>query len=275
MHITITPPQVPIFYNDFISFTLHEYTGIGHPQIIEYLKSNYSDIIIKNPPPESILKRRPNLIYKVMLSKKPFFPYTHIAVKKCSSRNVIKVLLSPLQESKAQRSFSAALHLIANNLDTPFPLAFFEKRNRGIITESYYLSEFIDNYTKIKDYLRENPDNVKEIKETILAVSDYVKRMHGSKMVHRDLNLANFLLSGNGKKKRLVLVDLNRYRIRKKISPFNRVFDIGRLYWGKYRQEFFQAYCGEDKKIRKWRRFFDFYYVWRKKRRRFKNWLKK
>lgn len=275
MHITITPPEVPIFYNDFISFTAGGYTGFGHPQIIENLKSNFSDIIIKNPPRENVLKSKPNLIYKVTLPQKPLFPFSQVAVKICNPRNVIKRLLSPLQDSKAERSFSAARHLIANSLDTPFPLAFLEKRKNGFITESYYIAEYIDDYVKIRDYLRENPDNYKEIKEMILAVSDYVKRMHGSDMVHRDLNLANFLLSGKGKKKRLVLVDLNRYRMHKKISPFRRVFDIGRLYWGKHRPEFFQAYSGEDKKIKKWQRFFNFYYSWRKKRKRLKKLLKK
>lgn len=275
MHITIIPPEVPIFYNDFISFTVGEYTGFGHPHIIENLETNFSDIIIKNPPKENILKSKPNLIYKVSLPKKPLFPFSQVAVKICNPRNVFKRLLSPLHNSKAERSFSAARHLIANNLDTPFPLAFLEKRKRGFITESYYITEYIDDYIKIRDYLRENPENYKEIKELILTVSDYVKRMHDSEMVHRDLNLANFLLSGKGKKKRLVLVDLNRYRIRKRISHFSRVFDIGRLYWGKHRTEFFQIYSGENKKIKKWQRFFNFYYSWRKRRRRFKKLLKK
>ena len=275
MHITITPPEIPIFYNDFVSFKLGEYTGFAHPQIIEYLKSNFSAVIIKDPPKESILKRKPNLIYTVTFPKKPLFPFSQIAVKICNPRNVFKHFLSPLQESKAKRSFYAARHLIANNLDTPFPIAFLESRNKRFITESYYIAEFIDDYIKIIDYLREYPDNYREIREMINAVSEYVRRMHGSDMVHRDLNLANFLLSGRGKKRRLVLVDLNRYRIRKRISSFRRVFDIGRMYWGKYRPEFFQAYSGEDKKIKKWERFFNFYYGWRKRRRRFKNWLKK
>ena len=275
MIITITPPEVPIFYNDFVSFTVRGYTGFGHPQIIDNLQSNFSAIIIENPPRESVLKSKPNLIYKVTLPQKPLFPFPQVAVKICNPRNVFKRLLSPLQDSKAERSFSAARHLIANSLDTPFPLAFLEKRKNGFVVESYYIAEYIDDYVKISDYLSENPENYKEIKEMILAVSDYVKRMHDSEMVHRDLNLANFLLSGKGKKKRLVLVDLNRYRIHKKISPFRRVFDIGRLYWGKHRPEFFQVYSGEDRKIKKWQRFFDFYYSWRKKRKRFKNILKK
>lgn len=274
MHIQIVPSVKSSFFDDFIFFKLKRYTGFGTPAIVEFLKRSPDTLIPENIQKERILKKKSNTVYTVPVDKKISVSFTSLAVKKCLPRNVIHHLLSPFQKSKAMRSFLAARHLIAHGLDTPRPLACIEKRERGFVTESYYITEMIENCVKVKQFVRKNSEDVNDIRKVMHAVADYATRMHNAGMVHRDLNLANFLLCSGEDGYRLVLIDLNRYRIRKSISSFGRVFDIGRLYWGKYRSEFFRIYCGGDKSLLRWEWYFDWYYLWRKRRRRFKTWIK-
>lgn len=274
MHIHSTPTVKSSYFDDFIFFKQKEFTGFGHPAIIKYLKEDPAKILPRQLQKAAILKEKPNLIYKISLPDNTSFQFSTVAVKRCRARNILMFLLSPFRQSKAKRSFLAARYLITHNLDTPLPLAFIEKRKAGFIVESYYITEALEDSIKVKKYLQQYPERESDIRELLHVVADYIQRMHTSGMVHRDCNLANFLLSSVGDEKRLVLVDLNRYRVRKNVSPFARVWDIGRLYWGVYRSEFFKIYSGENTDIIKWEWFFNYYYLWRKKRRRFKNWLK-
>lgn len=274
MHITIVPSVKASFFDGFIFFKLKQYTGFGAPAVVEFLKRNPDALVTENLPAERILKKKSNIVYTVSPDNKVPVSFTRLIVKKCLPRNVLHLLLSPFYGSKAMRSYSAARHLIAHGLDTPRPLAYMEKRKGGFVTESYYITAMIENCVKVKQFVRKNSENVDDIQKVMQAVADYATGMHTFGMVHRDLNLANFLLSSEDDDHRLALIDLNRYRIRKRISSFGRVFDIGRLYWGKYRSEFFRIYCGDDKKLLRWEWYFDLYYLWRKKRRRFKKWIK-
>ncbi len=275
MHIQIAPSVDPSFFDDFISFKMDRYTGFGTPAIVEFLKSNPEVLATDCLPKERILKKKSNVVYTVTPDAKVSASLSSLVIKKCLPRNVLHLLLSPIQKSKAQRSFCAARHLIAHNLDTPRPFAWLEKREKGFVTESHYITEMAEICVKVKQYVRSNSESAGTIDNVMHAVADYANRMHNAGMVHRDLNLANFLLCGSEDNYRLVLIDLNRYRKRKKITSFGRVLDIGRLYWGKYRSEFFRIYCNGNKNLLRWEWYFNLYYLWRKKRRRFKKRLKR
>lgn len=274
MHVHIDATIDTAFFNSFISFTHNGYSGFGLPAFVEYFKKNCTVVLCDSSPDAAILKKKANIVYKTPLLPGTGVPFSNIVVKKCLSRNIVMFLISPFRKSKAQRSFNAARHLLSHNCDTPHPLACIEKRKWGFITESYYITEFVDHCVKVKRFVRQYPEGKEELQTLLYSVADYVSRMHDAGMIHRDCNLANFLVSGEGDEKRLILIDLNRYQVKKHISAFARVCDIGRLYWRELRPEFFRIYCTKHPEVSQWEWFFNFYYTWRKKRRKVKNWLR-
>ncbi len=253
---------------NLLPYSRNEYKGFIRPSLIPWIDSNGLEKLLDKNSAAEIIKEKPNLIFRIKV--RDLKPFSDIVVKKFYHRNFLQFIMSPLKKSKSVRSFTAAKHLLANGLDTPLPLCVIDRRRFGFIKESYYITEYIGKNQKVKHCLLENPINEDKVLKLIDLVADYCKSMHGSGMIHRDLNLANFLITKN----RLVLVDLNRSRIRKSIGYFSRVKDIGRLYWRRYRSHFFQIYAENEKRLYNWKWYFDLYYIWRKKRRRFKDWLK-
>ena len=272
MNIHISPAIEPAWHKEYTFSKIGGYSCYGHPAIVRLLKQDFAALIIEKPPQEAVIKSRPNLIYKVPFPGGPAFPFPGVVVKKCVARNLLQLFSSLFQKSKAQRSFIAAAELIKARLDTPLPLAYMEKRTGGFVLVSYYITEAVDDFMKVRTYLKTWPD-AGEIHDMVRAVAEFSRRMHDAGMMHRDLNLTNFLLCGKDDTRRLTLVDLNRLRTRRRLSSFSRVLDIGRLYWDNYRPEFFRIYSGTDKNIQRWEWFFNFYYVWRRKRRAVKDWL--
>jgi len=245
---------------------------MGHPELIAWIQSHPSDFSAEQSKNIKILKKGRNIVFKK--SQVHIAGFADIVIKKNKSHTLIKLLLSPFQQSKAARSFFAACHLIHHNLDTPTPLGFMEKRWLGFIRESYYFTECVAPRIKMKTYLRKTEDSEEDILKRIQAVANYSKSMHRSGIIHCDMNLANFLISETKSKERLLLIDLNRSKIYRRLTPFVRIKDISRLYLKKYRPLFFKLYCADDKKFLKWEWYFNTYYVWRKKRGKFKRWIR-
>ncbi len=275
MHVTIDSPLSSSYFDSFTSFTIDDYTGYGDPAFIACVKK-YRDIILnENAPGAVILKKKANIVYTVSFPEETGFPFQSIVVKKCLPRNVIMRLLQPLKKSKARRSFETARYLIEHNLGTPQPLGYLEKRRGNLVLASYFVTENVEPCLKINQYLYYHSDNTEDINSLMHAVAEYITRMHASGLRHRDCNLTNFLLSPSGEGQRLVMIDLNRARIKRRLSAFTRVNDIGRLYWKQYRPAFFKLFCEKNTNVARWEWFFNFYYWWRKKRRKIKRQINK
>ncbi len=273
MQVDINTTLKPSYFDSCVLFSHNDFSGFGNPDFIDYVKKHFDAVLNENSPDAVILKKKSNSVYSVPLSEGSGLPFSLIAVKKCVPRNVMMRLVQPFKKSKARRSFEASRHLIEHNLDTPQPLVYLERKKGRAVLESYFITEAIDPCLKINQYLYYHPDRKDDIHSLMQAVAEYITRMHDSGMRHRDCNLTNFLLSGDGDRHRLVLIDLNRCQVKKRLSAFSRVRDIGRLYWGECRPAFFNIYCDKNKGVARWQWFFGFYYWWRKKRRMIKGWL--
>jgi len=273
VHIIIKSSVTPEHFNDFISFKQKKYNGFCHKSLNDFLAHTLSNNLLDSNDNIKIFKDKTNIVFSYEMPSEFQNQYSNITIKKFKYRNIWSFIFSPLKKSKAKKSFLAAKHLINNNLDTPIPLGYIEKKQYGFIIDSYYITETMQNFYKLnKLYKKTTDENI--INTLLESVADYSIRMHASKMIHGDLNLGNFIISGKSTNKRLVLIDLNRFKIKKILFSFTCVRDIGRLYWGKYRTQFFKLYCQKNQSARKWKWFFKYYYIWRKKRRRFKNFLK-
>lgn len=273
MQIIKKSSVTPKHFQDFINFKQDKFSGLCHKSLIDFLAQTPPDILLNKKNNIKIFKDKANIVFSLEIPSEFQNQYPDITIKKCKHRNLWRFILSPLKKSKAKKSFLAAKNLINNNLDTPTPLAYLDKRQYGFITDNYYITETMQNYCKLKPLYKNTTEE--NIINTLLAgVADYSIRMHAAKIIHGDFNLGNFIISGKTSKKRLVLIDLNRCKLKKVLLSFTCVRDIGRLYWRDHRTQFFKLYSKKNQSVKKWEWFFNFYYIWRKKRRKFKKFFK-
>jgi tRNA A-37 threonylcarbamoyl transferase component Bud32 len=142
----------------------------------------------------------------------------------------VKYLFSP---TKGQKEFLIASQLERKNLNIPKPLGWLERVRRGLVRESYYLSEaigtgvsFIEEVVKSKE-----PHSIIELAMT-------VRKFQDAGLFHQDLHGGNFLWDGAS----LFLTDLHRAKIVESLSLNQRLWNLAHLFhslrstWGEKEQ---------------------------------------
>lgn len=136
--------------------------------------------------------------------------------------------------SKAARSFEAASFLEAHGVATPPPLAYLERWEKGRLVECYYLSTYLKNLKSLKAellaiYQAHGPCSV--LVDLLKKIGAAMRRMHDAGFYHRDLGNQNIELSvdAHGAVDHVYFLDLNRSRIRRKLSTQERALDFSRL----------------------------------------------
>ncbi len=151
----------------------------------------------------------------------------------------MKYLVLP---SRGQREFLIAFRLERKKLNIPKPLGWMERVRRGLVRESYYLSEatgtgvsFIEEGAKAKE-----PRSIVELAMTVRAFQD-------AGLFHQDLHGGNFLWNGDS----LFLTDLHRTKIMRSLSLNQRLWNLAHLFhslramWGEPEQlQFLDQYFG-------------------------------
>jgi tRNA A-37 threonylcarbamoyl transferase component Bud32 len=142
----------------------------------------------------------------------------------------VKYLFLP---SRGRKEFFIASRLENRELSIPKPLGWMERVRRGLVRESYYLSEaigtgvsFIDDPAKSK-----TPHSMIELAMT-------VRKFQDAGLLHQDLHGGNFLWYGDS----LFLTDLHRAKIVKPLSLNQRLWNLSHLFhslrsmWGEGEQ---------------------------------------
>jgi tRNA A-37 threonylcarbamoyl transferase component Bud32 len=130
----------------------------------------------------------------------------------------LKYLFFP---SKARKEWFVADRLQRRKLPVPRPLGWIEKRRRGSVVESLYLSEVLGTGESASEQLESlrNESGVRLLAET-------VKRFHDAGLAHNDLHIGNFLWVRGV----LFLTDLHNASIRKTTSLKQRLWNITHLF---------------------------------------------
>ena len=149
----------------------------------------------------------------------------------------LKYLIFP---SKGRKEWFIAYQLGKRNLNVPRPLGWMERVHRGLVEESYYLSEAIPSGVSLAE--------IAEIMKDEKISTELVKmvvRMHSSGLLHQDLHAGNFLWDGES----FFLVDLHRARLLRSLSLDQRLWNFAHLFhslrsiWGEGDQsKFLKAY---------------------------------
>lgn len=227
------------------SFKEGRVQGLGHPDLISELKKMvlFPRQILGSK--TVVYKEQPNLILETRLLSSGEFPWVRQLVKQFKWRGLQNFLLSPLRKSKAVKSYLAACHLLRHGLLTPVPLGAVECRSLGFIRYNIYVTEVIDDFMNLKQYRDRLPHGSQGMDEVLRNLAEYTRQMHDSGLLHRDLNLSNFLLQGEPGSFRLYLVDLNRARFKPHLPYWKRAVDLSRLDLKEWQEPFFRYYCGD------------------------------
>jgi len=145
------------------------------------------------------------------------------------------------QKSKAVRSLEIGIALFELGIKTPKPIALVEMRNSlHKILSSFYITEFEKyDYTLKKIIKDKNHPFHKKIHTFLPRIAQDIKKMHDTGIIHNDLHVGNILIKNLSSNPGFYYIDLNRGRIKKKLSINKRLKDIARLRLNKDEQEVF------------------------------------
>ena len=165
-----------------------------------------------------------------------------IFLKRDLTKDWIESLKYMMFPSKGRKEWFIAYQMGKRHLNIPKPMGWLERIHRGLVTESYYLSEAVASKGSLPDLLRQE----KIPGELVKAVL----RMHNTGLFHQDLHAGNFLWDGES----LFLVDLHRSRLIRSLSMRQRLWNIAQLFhslrtvWGRedYETFLFQYFGGDS-----------------------------
>ncbi|MBM4276287.1 MAG: hypothetical protein FJ130_00185 [Deltaproteobacteria bacterium] len=196
-------------------------------------------------PLSSVQKMEGKVVKKSMLRWAAIHPLSNgksIFLKRDRTKGWMALLKYLVFPSKGRKEWFVAYQLKKRKLNIPKPLGWIERIHRGLVKESYYLSEAVESgvsLTEIADLLKDEKVSAELVKTII--------RMHASGLLHQDLHAGNFLWNGES----FFLVDLHRARLLRSLSLNQRLWNLSHLFhslrsiWGeKEHLRFLDRYFG-------------------------------
>ncbi len=130
--------------------------------------------------------------------------------------------------SDADREIRSAVHLRANGVATPEPIAAVGKGDvQWIATKAVPSSQPGDAW--YVDQVARGPAGKRDIELALVALAEMVANMHTAGVIHRDLHCGNVLVRTDGETPRLVLVDLHRIKRSRHLSRRLKASNLGQL----------------------------------------------
>lgn len=147
--------------------------------------------------------------------------------------------------SKAAKAWRGAAACLVRRVPTPLPLAYLERREHGLVVESYFLSAWVADAREVRDLLRAAPPE--DLSRLLMALARFLVFAHNQGILHRDLSDGNLLVrSSRPGVYDLFLIDTNRIRLLSKIPILSRVRNLVRLgVPPPYQDDFLRFYLGE------------------------------
>jgi hypothetical protein len=151
------------------------------------------------------------------------------------------------QGSKARRSFVMARFLRDHGVGSPSPLGFLERWEKRRLVESYFLSEYQAEAMEAHSELIRlfsRPGTHGEGRRLLELIAGEVRALHAAGVEHGDLGHQNILVRPTATGwKDVQFIDLNRARVRGKLSLRQRASDLSRLWCPRsVRPAFLRAY---------------------------------
>lgn len=154
---------------------------------------------------------------------------TTINIKSFQRPNFInKIIYDYIRNSKASRSYTYSTKLLALGISTPEPIAFLERASLLGLKDSYYVSLHIENAFELRDVLK---DEFFENRELILRkFVQFTYSMHQKGVLFLDHSPGNTLIKKNENSDfSFYLVDVNRMKFKSALSFKTRMKNFSRI----------------------------------------------
>ncbi len=131
---------------------------------------------------------------------------------------------SLFRKSKAERSYETSFRLLMKGFDVPTPVAFLDCFRYGLLTQSYFISEYRE-HTSFNDLLKDE----KRRDELLRSFAQFTYKLHQAGVYHDDFSNGNILCNEVNGALTFSLVDLNRVRF-KKVGFLLGIENLSKLY---------------------------------------------
>lgn len=139
-----------------------------------------------------------------------------LVVKKYCTSSIFKQLIVTIGGSKAKKAYLNALRLTERGIETPFPIAYIEERDRiGLITKSYLVTAF----TGMKPIYNEMNEFGEFNKPLMKDFAQFAAKLHKNGIIHNDLNSTNVRWQRHDGHYSFCVIDTNRMRVYSKAVP--------------------------------------------------------
>ena len=157
-----------------------------------------------------------------------------VAYKRVRPRNWWKTLLHYFRRNPALEAWYYGHALLLRGIATARPLAVIERKRLGLPAESYLATQWIAGASNLHVYgwqLAERPpaERRRRTRQVCQALGHLLGRMHAWNVSHRDLKGCNILVVERDDDVDCYLIDADSVRIPKRLLPFFRAFNLGRL----------------------------------------------
>lgn len=136
--------------------------------------------------------------------------------------------------SKGKRHWDNAAAMLRAGINTPQPVAYFERHKLSGIEPNYYVTEFLPGAFSSRDVFTSINNGEADFRgmshEYLLeTIGNFVCRMHDAGIIHRDLSSGNILLTQEGDTATPYLIDIGRAKLKKTLNLRERLIDIMRI----------------------------------------------
>lgn len=136
-----------------------------------------------------------------------------------------KIVYTFFRQTKARRSFENAVLLLEREILTPFPLAYIEEKQKGLLARSFYISVFEKGFREIREEMMGIGGNENFVRDLAFFISD----LHKKGILQKDLSPGNILTQSKGQNNLFCLVDINRMLLKNNISKTERYKNFKRI----------------------------------------------
>ncbi|MEZ4598252.1 MAG: lipopolysaccharide kinase InaA family protein [Syntrophotaleaceae bacterium] len=155
---------------------------------------------------------------------------------KLSRPRGLKRLTDRFKPSKGRRHWNAACIMLQRGINTPTPVAFFERPSQSSIRESYYICDYVPDAFSSRHVCHAFSQGQKEYRgldkqQWFDFLTGFICRMHDAGVLHRDLSVGNLMLKQE-EDGRITpfLIDIGRARVQKTpVDSYRRILDLIRI----------------------------------------------
>lgn len=136
------------------------------------------------------------------------------------------------RESKAKRSYDYAHYLMKYKILTPQPIAYFESFKKGLLSESFYMTQHLDYDFTFRELIH---DPLFPQRDLILEqFTEFTFRLHEANINFLDHSPGNTLILNKGNNQYdFYLIDLNRMKF-EELSIEKRMDNFKKMWISKY-----------------------------------------